>query len=236
MSPEGSAFEGVIGDLSSRFIGIEAARFDEEVAHALRTIGEWFGTDRASIMEFSSDLATLTTAHAWARQSDVEVRPPRVVQQSMPWYFEQLQRGRDVVFGSLPAELPAQAVAEREYAAHVGMRAIMTLPLAVGGRIQWVISTGDFTQLREWTPIDVNRLRIIGEILAGAAEVCAQAGCAVAGGHSVRDTEVKFGLSVTGIVHPARILRNSTARPGDRRDTTRVLASSGPTTSVRPAI
>lgn len=53
------------------------------------------------------------------------------------------------------------------------------------------------------------------EILAGAGEVCAEAGCAVAGGHTVRDDEVKFGLSVTGEVHPDRILRNSTAQVGD---------------------
>ncbi len=56
---------------------------------------------------------------------------------------------------------------------------------------------------------------ILGEILVGAGAVCAEAGCAVAGGHTVRDDEVKFGLSVTGEVHPDRILRNSTARPGD---------------------
>jgi selenide,water dikinase len=56
---------------------------------------------------------------------------------------------------------------------------------------------------------------ILGEILTGSGEVCAEAGCAVAGGHTVRDEEVKFGLSVTGTVHPDRILRNSTARVGD---------------------
>lgn len=57
--------------------------------------------------------------------------------------------------------------------------------------------------------------RVLGEILAGGADMCARAGCAVGGGHSVRDEEVKFGLSVTGLVHPDRILRNSTARAGD---------------------
>jgi selenide,water dikinase len=57
--------------------------------------------------------------------------------------------------------------------------------------------------------------RVMGEILAGGAAMCAHAGCAVGGGHSVRDEEVKFGLSVTGLVHPGRILRNSTARAGD---------------------
>ncbi len=56
---------------------------------------------------------------------------------------------------------------------------------------------------------------VLGEILSGAGEVCAAAGCAVGGGHTVRDDEVKFGLSVTGEVHPDRILRNSTARAGD---------------------
>jgi len=56
---------------------------------------------------------------------------------------------------------------------------------------------------------------VLGEILVGAGEICVEAGCAVGGGHSVRDDEVKFGLSVTGLVHPDRILRNSGARAGD---------------------
>jgi selenide,water dikinase len=66
---------------------------------------------------------------------------------------------------------------------------------------------------------------VLGEILAGSAEVCAEAGCAVGGGHTVRDEEVKFGLSVTGVVHPDRILRNSTARPGDRLILTKPLGT-----------
>ncbi len=56
---------------------------------------------------------------------------------------------------------------------------------------------------------------VLGEILAGAGEICALAECAVAGGHTVRDDEVKFGLSVTGEVHPDKILRNSTVQAGD---------------------
>ncbi len=66
---------------------------------------------------------------------------------------------------------------------------------------------------------------VLGAIFAGAAEVCAEAGCAVGGGHTVRDDEVKFGLAVTGLVHPDRILRNSTARPGDRLVLTKPLGT-----------
>jgi selenide,water dikinase len=66
---------------------------------------------------------------------------------------------------------------------------------------------------------------VLGEILAGSGEVCAEAGCAVAGGHTVRDEEVKFGLSVTGTVHPRKILRNSTAQPGDKLVLTKPLGT-----------
>jgi selenide,water dikinase len=66
---------------------------------------------------------------------------------------------------------------------------------------------------------------VLGEILAGSGEICAAAGCAVAGGHSVRDEEVKFGLSVTGLVHPDKILRNSTAQPGDKLILTKPLGT-----------
>jgi len=168
MAQEGSSFENVIADLSARFVSVDLERFDQEIALTLRTVVDWFDTDRASFQEFSPDLTTLVTAHAWAKTHGIEAAPPRLLWQDFPWYFEQLQRGRDVVLGNLPGELPVHATAERAYSERVGMRAIMTLPLAAGGRIQCGISTGDFSRPREWTPIDVNRLRIVGEILANA--------------------------------------------------------------------
>jgi selenide,water dikinase len=74
---------------------------------------------------------------------------------------------------------------------------------------------------------------VLGEILAGGAETCAEAGCAVAGGHSVRDEEVKFGLSVTGAVHPDRIMRNCTARPGNKLVLTKPLGTGALVAAVK---
>lgn len=74
---------------------------------------------------------------------------------------------------------------------------------------------------------------ILQEMLAGAAAKCLEAGVAVAGGHTVRDSEVKFGLAVTGIVHPQRILRNSTARPGDTLLLTKPLGTGALATAHR---
>ncbi len=58
-------------------------------------------------------------------------------------------------------------------------------------------------------------LQFMSEILAGGAEKAAEAGIAVVGGHSIDDAEPKYGLAVTGLVDPAKVVRNSTARAGD---------------------
>jgi selenide,water dikinase len=56
---------------------------------------------------------------------------------------------------------------------------------------------------------------VMAVILEGGARACADAGIAIVGGHSIDDEEPKFGLSVTGVVHPERIWRNCTGRAGD---------------------
>ena len=64
-------------------------------------------------------------------------------------------------------------------------------------------------------PDDKLPLEILGEILRGGAERVTASGAVIAGGHTVRDAEIKYGLSVTGIVHPDRVLTNGGAKVGD---------------------
>lgn len=59
-------------------------------------------------------------------------------------------------------------------------------------------------------------LNILGEIMRGGSEKVLEAGGILAGGHSINDTDVKYGLSVMGLVHPDRIWSNNGGRPGDR--------------------
>src|SRR5207302_8658835 len=56
---------------------------------------------------------------------------------------------------------------------------------------------------------------ILSEILRGGADIAAEAGAVIAGGHTVTDREPKYGLAVTGMVHPERILTKGGAQPGD---------------------
>ena len=71
----------------------------------------------------------------------------------------------------------------------------------------------------------------LGDIIRGGLERCQLAGCVVVGGHTVRDTEIKFGYSVTGVVHPSKILTNAGAKPGNALILTKPLGTGFITTA-----
>ncbi|MFD9217308.1 selenide, water dikinase SelD [Streptomyces sp. NPDC059544] len=63
-------------------------------------------------------------------------------------------------------------------------------------------------------PREVLPLELAREVLRGGLDIAAEAGCHVGGGHSVDDPEPKYGMAVTGLADPGRLLRNDTGRPG----------------------
>lgn len=81
-------------------------------------------------------------------------------------------------------------------------------------------------------PVRTLPLGILGEILRGGAEKAAEAGVLVAGGHSVDDSEPKYGMAVTGLVRPDRLVTNSGARPGDLLLLTKPLGTGIITTAI----
>jgi selenide,water dikinase len=63
-------------------------------------------------------------------------------------------------------------------------------------------------------PRDVLPLELMTEVLRGGLAVASQAACPVIGGHSIDDPEPKYGMAVTGVADPTRLLRNNAAEPG----------------------
>ncbi len=87
---------------------------------------------------------------------------------------------------------------------------------AMGGRPLFALN------LVGWN-VDELPTELLGEVLAGAAEVAAECGFVTVGGHTVDDPEPKFGLAVVGEVHPDRILTNAGLRVGDALVLTKAL-------------
>ena len=82
-------------------------------------------------------------------------------------------------------------------------------------------------------PVDVLGVDQLGAVLKGAADICSKAGIEIAGGHSIVDSEPKFGLFVTGLVHPEKIIDNTGAKVGDYLVLTKKIGTGVLTTAVK---
>jgi selenide, water dikinase len=89
---------------------------------------------------------------------------------------------------------------------------------AMGGRPLFAVN------LAAW-PADGLDLAIFGRVLSGGAQVAAEAGCFVAGGHTIDDPVPKYGLAVVGLADPDRLMRIDRAAPGDRLILTKALGT-----------
>jgi selenide,water dikinase len=76
-------------------------------------------------------------------------------------------------------------------------------------------------------------LETLERILAGGLSKMVEAGCTVIGGHSIRDDETKFGYSVTGLIHPKKVLTNAGAKPGDALVLTKALGTGVISTAIK---
>jgi selenide,water dikinase len=76
-------------------------------------------------------------------------------------------------------------------------------------------------------------LSVLRQIIQGGLDKLTEAGVVLIGGHSIEDNELKYGLSVTGIVHPARVLTKKNLRPGDRLVLTKPLGTGIVNTAIK---
>ncbi len=85
-------------------------------------------------------------------------------------------------------------------------------------------------------PLGSMDLQILRDILAGGISILVESGTVLLGGHSVEDDELKYGLSVTGFVHPEKILANQGLMPGDLLILTKPLGTGVMNTAVKAGL
>jgi selenide,water dikinase len=118
----------------------------------------------------------------------------------------------------LTADVIAPLVDDPEAFGEIAATNAISDVYAMGGEPRFALNLVFF-------PDDVLPLDVLHAILRGGARSCARAGVAIVGGHSVRDAEVKYGLSVTGEVALGDVLSNRTAKAGDALILTKALGT-----------
>lgn len=82
-------------------------------------------------------------------------------------------------------------------------------------------------------PKNLFPFEILGDILAGGYDKAAEAGIPIVGGHTISDDEMKYGLAVTGFVHPQKVITNANAKPGDVLVLTKPIGTGTITTQLK---
>jgi selenide, water dikinase len=125
------------------------------------------------------------------------------------------QTGRDLV---LTADVIAPLVDDPEAFGAIAAANSLSDVWAMGGEPRFALNLVFF-------PDEQLPLEVLDAILGGGARVCASAGVAIVGGHTVRDPELKYGLSVTGDVAPGEVWSNRTAHAGQVLVLTKALGT-----------
>src|SRR5262245_58969556 len=86
-----TGFESFLAEISTRFTGLPGDRVDAEIDRALRELVEFLGTDRATLLEFDGDDASLRPTHSWARPPAEPYRG-EVLQTESAWDDQQVRR------------------------------------------------------------------------------------------------------------------------------------------------
>ena len=159
-SQEYSRFETFLADLSATFISVPADQVDAQIVAGLRQIVEFLGIDRSGLGELVAEKNKIVITHSY-EVPDVPATPRIYVEDHWPDYASKVQEGEPF---RVPEDLPAEATAEREYLAQVGLKSQFTIPLKMAGAVVGAIGFASFRSHLEWPEDLVLRLGLIGDI------------------------------------------------------------------------
>ncbi|MBK6806311.1 MAG: GAF domain-containing protein [Betaproteobacteria bacterium] len=160
------AFERLLAELSAGFVNLPTSRVDDAITDALRRIARLLGVDRANLIGFGARSGESTLTHSWTADG-FPLAALRPVSRDYPWAMQRLRAGHAIVVARL-AELPAEAAVDEASWRRFGVKANLTVPMTVDGRIEGAIALASFQRERSWPDELVSRLRILAEVFGNA--------------------------------------------------------------------
>jgi PAS domain S-box-containing protein len=164
-------FETLVTELSAAFANLWPNEVDREIDKWLRSLAEFLGVDRASFFQFGEDWTTLYRSHSYTVPGIEPLSPPPIgMKEQFPWITDQLRQGITVKWPRIPDDMPQEAAKEKEYAAKLGVKSGLNIPVVLGGSVICAFTFTSIVTYRDWPDAMVARLRLVGEIFAAAVE------------------------------------------------------------------
>lgn len=160
-------FEVLLSELSSTFVNLPAHEIDLKICDGLKSIVEFLGFDRSAISEFTEDQTQLVRTH-WYSIPGVRMMPYESMADRLPEWVKSVRRG--ISSFSNVNELPAKSWREKEMSESLGYKSVISIPLIVGKTVLGAVVFSSAHLERKWPEDLTRRLRLVGEIFAGALE------------------------------------------------------------------
>lgn len=161
-------FEALLFDLSAAFINVPANEVDAKIEQALQKLVGFLGFDRITVWHFSPDDGRAQVTHSYALPGILP--PPQVLDEVVPVWVTLGRQGK-MFYISDTDELPEDQWRERIYCREQGgIKSILFIPLSVGGAMLGATSFVSCHAKRAWPEVFVQRLCLLGGVLANAIE------------------------------------------------------------------
>jgi GAF domain-containing protein len=160
-------FEALLARLSATFIRVPADEVDGQIEQALGQLVSFLRVHRSGLAQFSEDGNELWVTHTFAAPGHPPLQHINLAP-LLPWFTAQVRRGEVLRFNRLPDDLPAEAVAEREFCLRTGLRSDLAIPFRVGAEVLGGACFSTFREERDWPDHVVLGLKLVGEVLANA--------------------------------------------------------------------
>jgi formate hydrogenlyase transcriptional activator len=164
--PADTHFEDLLTDLAASFVNVSSKALDGLIEEALRRMVLFLGVDRSTLGRYDKTPGQVVITHSWAVPG-IGVVPSPLAESRFPVLAALVRSGRPAIFDRL-ADLPSDAVMDRESLIALGLRSIATFPLLAGGDILGWLSFGAVRREHAWPAEQVRRLRLLAGVFANA--------------------------------------------------------------------
>lgn len=161
-------FEQLLADLTADFVNLPSDQIDQQIDSHLVSLVNFLEIDRSTVVEFGNDDSHVQVTHAVAADGCEPFALGPFPVAKLPWYIGQFRSGKHVFLRDVIEDLPAEAVAERQYCLAHEIKSNVTLPLKAGGELLGGITFAFIRRHCEWPVEIVSRLQMIGEVFANA--------------------------------------------------------------------
>lgn len=162
-------FDKIISKISTDLIDIQNDNIDTHIEYALKAIGTVCLADRSYLFKFSDDGKSMRNTHEWVNQGIQPFKDQlqHIPKNSLP-YFANLMGTTHLFKVNDVASLPAKAAKEKQELVRQGIQSVLCIGLRYDKELVGFIGCDCVKQQREWTDLDLIRLKLVGEIIANA--------------------------------------------------------------------